>query len=87
MGFGRFSVFSPQEARVEWGKHQGIVRLHVLREVNVLQARHKIAQADGKTLVWTTHTSHNTASTSQWSGAPTDVLPLDHESRSPFPSE
>ncbi|MQM03142.1 hypothetical protein Taro_035919, partial [Colocasia esculenta] len=48
--------------------------------VNVLRARHTTAQADGKTLdwtthnptqadgktlVWTTHTSHNPASTSQ----------------------
>ncbi|MQL97991.1 hypothetical protein Taro_030690, partial [Colocasia esculenta] len=31
MGFGRFSVFSPQEARVERGKHQGIVGLRILR--------------------------------------------------------
>ncbi|MQL96747.1 hypothetical protein Taro_029428 [Colocasia esculenta] len=48
---------------------------------------HKTTQANSKTLVWTTHTSHNTASTSQWSGAPTGVLPLDHDSRSPLPSE
>ncbi|MQL82488.1 hypothetical protein Taro_014946 [Colocasia esculenta] len=32
MGFSRFSMFSPQEARVERGKHQGIVGLRVLRE-------------------------------------------------------
>ncbi|MQL82489.1 hypothetical protein Taro_014947 [Colocasia esculenta] len=32
VGFGRFSVFSPQEARVERGKHQGIIGLRVLRE-------------------------------------------------------
>ncbi|MQL75094.1 hypothetical protein Taro_007472 [Colocasia esculenta] len=59
----------------------------VSTSVNVLRARHKTAQADGKTLVWTTHTSHNSASTSQWSGAPTGVLPLDQESRSPLPSK
>ncbi|MQM01107.1 hypothetical protein Taro_033857 [Colocasia esculenta] len=59
----------------------------VSTSVNVLRARHKTAQADGKTLVWTTHTSHNPISTSQWSGAPTGVLLLDHESRSPLLSE